>query len=211
MSKDKDNKDFVLGSLTSATIVVNMRAPEGEEAQRYIDQAGVWGDSAMAYNEVFMMTSIIDNATGQVGDNNFVRKDYTKVGLMPYNLEVSKVWDDANNRDGKRPEDVVVHLMRTDVVANETVDTGLQVTLNEDNEWKDVFKNIQYCNPDGVAYAYSLTENEVADYEVSFSPVADGAITVTNKHVPEKITVEGENSVKAGQGRGEVQFDAVSE
>ena len=192
MSKDKDNKDFVLGSLTSATIVVNMRAPEGEEAQRYIDQAGVWGDSAMAYNEVFMMTSIIDNATGQVGDNNFVRKDYTKVGLMPYNLEVSKVWDDANNRDGKRPEDVVVHLMRTDVVANETVDTGLQVTLNEDNEWKDVFKNIQYCNPDGVAYAYSLTENEVADYEVSFSPVADGAITVTNKHVPEKITVEGE-------------------
>lgn len=89
-------------------------------------------------------------------------------------------------------------------------------------------------NAAGVKYEYSAELDGTYSVPGELGPttfeIKDGRIRIIDSPCPNKtcisqgwhnplvclpnkvmITVEGENSVKAGQGRGEVQFDAVSE
>lgn len=89
-------------------------------------------------------------------------------------------------------------------------------------------------NAVGVKYEYSAELDGTYSVPGELGPttfeIKDGRIRIIDSPCPNKtcisqgwhnplvclpnkvmITVEGENSVKAGQGRGEVQFDAVSE
>lgn len=89
-------------------------------------------------------------------------------------------------------------------------------------------------NAAGVKYEYSAELDGTYSVPGELGPttfeIKDGRVRITDSPCPNKtcisqgwhnplvclpnkvmITVEGENSVKAGQGRGEVQFDAVSE
>ena len=50
-------------------------------------------------------------------------------------LNVTKVWVDADNQDGVRPVSVTVELFADGVKINETV-------LNVDNDWKFTFPNL---------------------------------------------------------------------
>ena len=89
-------------------------------------------------------------------------------------------------------------------------------------------------NAVGVKYEYSAELDGTYSVPGELGPttveIKDGRVRITDSPCPNKtcisqgwhnplvclpnkvmITVEGENSVKAGQGRGEVQLDAVSE
>ena len=89
-------------------------------------------------------------------------------------------------------------------------------------------------NAVGVKYEYSAELDGTYSVPGELGPttfeIKDGRVCITDSPCPNKtcisqgwhnplvclpnkvmITVEGENSVKAGQGRGEVQLDAVSE
>ena len=180
----------------AAQIIIYMRAPDGEEALAALAQkptaeqiaAGFdWGESANAYNNAYLTATLIDKANPNEPDkHSFVRKDYTKVGLAEYSVIVNKIWDDDGNRDGVRPMDPITFtLYRNDE------STGLTAVL-EPGETEVKFAHLPYCDPEGIAYSYTVTESDVPGYSRSISGTDDsGHITVRNVHVPAKVSVTG--------------------
>ena len=92
---------------------------------------------------------------------------------------VKKVWTDADNQDGKRPDHIDV-----------TLSNGQKVTLNDKNDWTDTIDNLPIYK-DGVEITYTWTEALVDGY--TSTQVTDGLITtLTNRHTPEitEVTVK---------------------
>ena len=70
-------------------------------------------------------------------------------------ITVSKKWEDDNNRDGVRPENVTVHLMKGNTEVGSATLSGA--------EWKHTFSGIPLYNDDGSAIGYTVTEDPVTD------------------------------------------------
>jgi len=91
-------------------------------------------------------------------------------------VNVTKVWNDNNNNDGVRPENVTVVLFADDVKVNETV-------LNSTNGWKYSFTGLPVYNA-GKVIKYTVGEVEVAGYTVAVTNDTAYNWTVTNDHAP---------------------------
>ncbi|GGP17037.1 Cna B-type domain-containing protein [Oceanobacillus neutriphilus] len=98
------------------------------------------------------------------------------------NIPVSKVWDDADNQDGVRPNSVTVNVIND---LSEIVDT---IELNEDNDWTHTFKNLPK-NRNGEEISYRVTENKVENYSTELGTSVDGNVTITNAYTPEQTSV----------------------
>lgn len=98
---------------------------------------------------------------------------------------VVKVWNDANNQDGKRPESITVSLLA------DGRDTGITVTLNAENNWTQTVTDLDE-KANGKAIKYTWAEENVPEgYELTGN-TADGTVTtLTNKHVPEVTAITG--------------------
>ena len=96
-------------------------------------------------------------------------------------VNVTKVWDDANNQDGVRPVNVTVELFADGVKINETV-------LSADNDWKFTFPNLPVYK-DGVVIVYTVNETPVANYTVDITVNDDGTFVINNTHIPEVTEV----------------------
>ena len=107
-------------------------------------------------------------------------------------IAVAKIWDDADNQDGKRPKEITVTL-KADGVPVSTPDDGSAgtVTLNGDNQWSHVWeqlpvyrkgKRIDYTLEEGT----EAKENGYGDPEIE--TIREGetvtGFTVTNRIVP---------------------------
>ena len=91
-------------------------------------------------------------------------------------VEGKKVWNDANNQDGKRPESITVRLL-----ANGTEVANKEVTVADD--WTYSFTDLpKYA--DGKEIVYTVTEDTVADYTTAI----DGT-TITNSYTPGKTSI----------------------
>ncbi len=88
---------------------------------------------------------------------------------------VKKVWDDADNQDGKRPTSLTV-----------TLSNGESVTLNETNKWTQTVTGLpKYA--DGEEIAYTWTEGTLPEgYKLTNTSVNGTVTTLTNSHTPEK-------------------------
>ena len=93
---------------------------------------------------------------------------------------VYKVWNDENDADGLRPEELIVYLLAD----GETVDAA---TLNEANGWSTVFDGLPVYNPDGTQIDYEVVEAYTAEYYVRYQYTAT-AINITNTHNPDDFT-----------------------
>jgi len=105
--------------------------------------------------------------------------------------KVTKVWNDANNQDGKRPESVTVQLYKKVGVADPVAVEGKKLTLTakdktDDNTWVASFTNLPQYEA-GKEITYSIKEVDVpAGYEASVT----GQV-VTNTYNPETIVLSG--------------------
>ena len=96
----------------------------------------------------------------------------------PETIKISgvKTWDDEDNQDGIRPDEITVVLY--DHLNNEIATT----TANEQNNWTYTFDNLpKYANGEEIKYA--VKEVSVDGYETT---VKD--FEITNKHTPEVIS-----------------------
>ncbi|EGO9051909.1 Cna B-type domain-containing protein [Enterococcus faecalis] len=99
------------------------------------------------------------------------------------NLSGQKVWNDNNNQDGIRPENITVELL-----ANGEA-TGQTATASEATAWQYSFENLDRYK-DGKEVSYSVKEVNIPEgYKVE----VDG-MNVTNNHVPETITLTGQKT-----------------
>ena len=105
--------------------------------------------------------------------------------------KVTKVWKDANNQDGKRPESVTVQLYKKVGNADPVAVEGKKLTLTakdktDDNTWVASFTNLPQYEA-GKEIAYSIKEVDVpAGYEASVT----GQV-VTNTYNPETVVLSG--------------------
>lgn len=111
---------------------------------------------------------------------------------------VTKVWDDANNQDGKRPASITVQLYRSINGQDPVAVAGKTLTLTADNEvaantWKASFTNLPQFDK-GQEITYSVKEDDAtvaALKEKGYSPKVEGQ-TITNSHTPEQVKVSGQ-------------------
>ena len=101
-------------------------------------------------------------------------------------VSVNKVWDDAGNRDGIRPDSITVRLLANDEATDKTL------VLSENNDWAAEFTDI-YKNEAGKPVRYSIKElrtkvvtgqDSERTYSSTVSGDADNGFTVTNTHTP---------------------------
>jgi len=100
--------------------------------------------------------------------------------VKPETIEatVKKVWDDADNQDGKRPESLTV-----------TLSNGTQVVLNEDNQWTATVTDLPKYE-DGNEILYTWTEGNMPEGYTLTGTVVDGYVTtLTNHYTPETVSV----------------------
>jgi pilin isopeptide linkage protein len=104
-------------------------------------------------------------------------------------VSVTKAWADANNQDGKRPDDLTLTLngLPDGVTAPEPT------IVKDGNNWTYTWSGLpRYAN--GNEIAYTVTEGTVPEgYEVSYgseeATSAPAGGTITNTHTPEKTEV----------------------
>lgn len=105
--------------------------------------------------------------------------------------KVTKVWNDANNQDGKRPESVTVQLYKKVGDADPVAVEGKKLTLTakdktDANTWVALFTNLPQYEA-GKEITYSIDEVDVpAGYKASVT----GQV-VTNTHDVETVVLSG--------------------
>lgn len=104
-------------------------------------------------------------------------------------VSVTKNWEDNNNQDGKRPDNITVKLL-----ANGK-DTGETVTLNEENKWSATFDDLPIKDKDNNPIKYTVKEKEdniPQGYTCNgVTGNATQGFTITNTHTPETTFVSG--------------------
>ena len=94
------------------------------------------------------------------------------------NISGEKIWDDADNQDGKRPESITVNLFAN----GEKIDSKA-VKADAEGNWKYSFKNLpKYA--DGQLISYTVTEDVVPEYTTEIS-----GTTIINKYQPGKTSI----------------------
>ena len=109
-------------------------------------------------------------------------------------IPVTKIWKDANNKDGVRPESIKVQLLADGKEAKDVTGEKIisEVTGSmKSNEWIDTFKDLpKFAN--GKEIKYSVKEIEISkEYEVTYS---DDTFTITNTHTPKEVPTSGGKS-----------------
>ncbi|MDO5048251.1 MAG: Cna B-type domain-containing protein [Actinomycetaceae bacterium] len=103
--------------------------------------------------------------------------------LKPMTISGEKTWDDNNDQDGKRPEQITINVLADGKkVASEVV------KADADGKWAWSFTDLPKYK-DGQEIKYTITEDAV-DY---YTPEYDG-YNVTNTHTPETMTISGEKT-----------------
>ena len=114
------------------------------------------------------------------------------------NVSGEKIWDDADNQDGKRPESITVRLKANgNEIAHKTV------TADESGNWTYSFDQLpKYA--DGKEIAYTVTEDAVDNYTTK----VDG-FTITNSYTPEKTIVSVSKSWSDDNNRDNKRPDSI--
>ncbi len=162
----------------------------------------------------------IPNYTGTQEVDGTVTVFTNTHAVQTTDLTIRKIWNDNNNQDGLRPQNLVVTLMADDEAAQ-------TVTLNAANEWEFTVRDLPVYN-EGVQIVYRWAETIANGYVRTNTTVNNRVTTLTNTHVPEtfRLTVVKEwvndeepdrpNSVtmrllsSAGNGRAETRYISLT-
>ena len=139
------------------------------------------------YTTTYSQYTKDDGTTTMIDENGVITVTNTRA-TEKISVTVTKAWNDANNQDGKRPQEVTVSLRANgyDLTA-----TGTTVTLNADNNWTHTWTGL-YKNYHGSAITYSVVEDPVTDYTAEYTTSKNGdnfVIEVKNTHEVEKVSV----------------------
>ena len=139
------------------------------------------------------ITDIKMPALKEMGDKVYNLPDQN-LGLIIPTIEVSgtKVWNDANNQDGKRPDTIKLNLYADGVKVK---DKEAKIIKNDDNTWSWTFANLPKYSEKNLKdlqeIKYTVDEDSVPEYTTEIS-----GNTITNTHTPEFTSVKGTKTWK---------------
>ncbi len=110
----------------------------------------------------------------------------------------SKIWDDADDQDGKRPESITVNLLAD----GEKTDS---VTVTAADDWAWNFTDLPKYRDGGVEIVYTVTEDAVVDY----TTVIDG-YDITNSYTPGKTGLNVQKVWDDGDDQDAIRPESVT-
>lgn len=199
--KSSDGGDYTLAANTSLPVYTHMTAPVENDSVKLFGTVDPNGDeddadsNSHAFNKAYVASSAGGSYT-----------PYTKVGILPFKVSVSKVWDDGDNQDGIRPESVTVNLLANGAAATDADGNAVgSVTLGSakasetgysDGGWTYSFANLPYADGNG-AIRYTVVEDDVtgpdgaALYTPSYQRLDDTHLRIVNKRASDTVDVCG--------------------
>ncbi len=120
----------------------------------------------------------VEDYESRVEGNNITN---TYIGEEPELMEipVTKVWDDAEDTDGIRPDSIAVNLYRNGEP------TDLTLILDESSGWSGTFTGLEE-ETDGEKNVWTVSELAVEGYESSVSGDPGSGFVITNTHTPDE-------------------------
>lgn len=116
------------------------------------------------------------------------------------NISGTKVWNDNNDQDGKRPSSITVQVLKGETVVEE-------MEVSAETGWKFEFKDLpKYEN--GTEITYVLKEVSVEHYTTEVTG-KDGKYTITNTHTPAKIDVKGQKIWDDANDKDGIRPDSI--
>ncbi|MCD8028570.1 MAG: Cna B-type domain-containing protein [Erysipelotrichaceae bacterium] len=94
-------------------------------------------------------------------------------------MTVVKAWDDSNDKDGIRPDEITVVLVKNGEATDQTI------TLNAENNWEASFTDLDVYSQ-GVAIEYTVEEVSVDGYTSEITGSMAEGFVITNTHTPEE-------------------------
>ena len=118
----------------------------------------------------------------------------------PETVEVrgTKTWEDGDNQDGLRPEQITLKLLA------DGAETGQTTTATAANNWTYEFTNLPK-NKAGKAITYSVAEEAVAGYNTKVN-----GYNLTNSHTPETVSVQGTKTWEDGDNQDGLRLGQVT-
>ncbi|MGX7151023.1 Cna B-type domain-containing protein [Enterococcus ureasiticus] len=108
-----------------------------------------------------------------------------KYNPVPAKVSVQKKWNDKDDQDGIRPDEIQVQLKRN----GKTI--GDPVTLNEKNEWNHTWEGLEK-RENGQKINYTVEEvSDPGKYKVEVTKENEYQITLTNNYKPEETEIRG--------------------
>ena len=164
------NYDPVLTQYETLDIRLQMKAPEYPGSNVLNDK--------VATNSFFVRYA----DDGNFGESNSVTNRLIRRKNVS-NVSVEKIWEDDNNKDGKRPDKATVKLLANGA------DTGKELALTKDNNWKGTFTNLdEYKDEEKIVYTVKEIDEKdgsitIGDnkYQVTYGGTEEKGLTITNK------------------------------
>ena len=111
-------------------------------------------------------------------------------------LPVVKEWNDAEDQDGIRPDSITVTLFANGTAVKNPDGSDRTLTITSSNSWIGTFEDLPVYQ-DGTPITYTVKETAIDGYTmtdsegnpINIGSVANGQISITNKHTPETISL----------------------
>ena len=204
-----DDLKKVTGKSDLTTTTLELSGPSYEGSWNNL--AKYYGGSDIIYNveeDTSDLSSVWKNEGTTIKDGTYVVTNSYEV----CDAEVTKEWNDDEDRDKKRPDSISVSLKATttaagDITKNIFKNNEETQNITKDNNWVFKWKNLpKYYN--GYEIQYTVTEQTVNGYKTSYSnkgilQLEDDTYkaTITNNRESEKISVRAEKEWKDDSNR----------
>ena len=106
-------------------------------------------------------------------------------------ISVSSIWDDENDKDGMRTDEILITLF-----ANGS-ETGKTAVLDRENDWSVTFCDMPVEDRSG-AVAYSIVEDRLDGYTCTIAGSDREGFTITNIHKPLPQGRSSEEEIRKG-------------
>ena len=191
----KDEKDKVLQTVTNkADGTISFAGIEYDESQvgthKYKisevagNEPGITYDKTVYEVEVSVTKDTQTNRLNATVSKTSEELKFTNTFVQKMiDIPVTKVWNDNNNNDGKRPNNVEVELLENGS------STGKKLILSSENNWKGSFQNL-VAEKDGKAINYSVVEVATNGYQASVTGDVNTGYTITNSYSNETVNIK---------------------
>nr|WP_242542171.1 Cna B-type domain-containing protein [Vagococcus sp. DIV0080] len=201
---DKDNQD----GIRPDSITVNLLADGKQVDSKPVTADDNWqytfNDLPKYQNGIEIVYTVTeDTVTDYTSVNNGF--DFTN-SYTPgkTNIGVSKIWEDNNNQDGKRPTSIQVQLYADEVAK------GVPVTLTSADNWAYNWTDLDIKTA-GKAIKYTVKELDVPSGYQASKPVIDkGNVTITNTHIAELTEVSGTKTWNDKDNQDGIRPDSIT-
>lgn len=176
---DKENQDGKRPKNIKVQLYANNKEVEGKVIELNADNS--WQASfgkldkydnqnqkiTYSVKEVTVPTGYQSQVEGDSGAGFTITNTYTPEVIS---INGQKTWDDKENQDGKRPDQITVRLLANNIA------TGDVTTASVKTGWKYTFTNLPKYK-DGKQITYTIQEDPVADYTTTIQ-----GFDITNHH-----------------------------